>query len=157
VTIHLVRHVKAGVRSKWTGPDALRPVSKVGRRQAQALVKVILDAAGEERITHVVSSPYVRCRQTVEPLADELQLEVELADALAEDTPLADSLRLLEKYIDDNAVFCTHGDVLGNLLGFLATKGLRQPHDRLEKGSTWVLDVADGEVTGMRYLGPPTP
>jgi len=34
----LVRHADAGVKGSWDGPDALRPLSPMGRRQAEGLV-----------------------------------------------------------------------------------------------------------------------
>jgi 8-oxo-dGTP diphosphatase len=75
VAIYLVRHAKAGNRRDWHGEDDLRPVSPSGQRQADAIADTIADV-GVERI---VSSPYVRCRQTVDPLAQRLRLPVERA------------------------------------------------------------------------------
>ena len=34
----LVRHADAGEKGGWDGPDALRPLSPMGRRQAEGLV-----------------------------------------------------------------------------------------------------------------------
>ena len=159
MTIYLVRHARAGDRSKWTKPDQLRPLSKAGRRQAAGLVDVVVGDAGtgrKARITDVLSSPYVRCVQTVEPLAEQLGLAVERADALTEGARFKDALPLVEKYADTNAVLCMHGDVLPELLEHFARRGLPLPHDRVEKGSTWALDFVDGTVTAIRYFAPPT-
>jgi phosphohistidine phosphatase SixA len=162
VTIYLVRHARAGDRGKWSKPDQLRPLSKVGRRQAAGVVDVVIgdagaDAGGTARITHVLSSPYVRCVQTVEPLADRLGLAVERADTLTEGARGEDALPLVEKFADTNAVLCMHGDVLPEILEHLARRGLLLPHDRVEKGSTWALDFVDGTVTTIRYFAPSTP
>jgi 8-oxo-dGTP diphosphatase len=154
VTIWLVRHAKAGERRKWTGPDELRPLSKTGQRQARALVAVMVESAGSEHIARVVSSPFVRCVQTVEPLAARLSLEVETADALVEGASLADALRLVDKCASDNAVLCTHGDVLGELLDHYELQGLQRPHDKLEKGAAWKVDLADAEARAITYLSP---
>ncbi len=152
MTIYLVRHGRAGDRNKWQGPDDLRPLSKGGRRQAQALVEQLADRP----IGRVVSSPCVRCRQTVEPLAEQRRLPVDLADALAEGAPLAESLRLVEKVTPEEAVLCTHGDVLGNLLAHYEQRDVPLGADvRLEKGSTWELEIAEGEVVAARYHPPP--
>ena len=59
-----------GSRSAWDGPDEQRPLSKAGRRQAAALAKLL----GDEPIGRIVSSPYVRCRETVAPLAERIGL-----------------------------------------------------------------------------------
>ncbi len=151
--VYLVRHAKAGSRSAWSGPDDLRPLTKAGRRQADALGELLADRG----VTRVVSSPYVRCRQTVEPLGQRLRLPVDLADELAEGTPLAQARRLVEKYIDQPTVLCTHGDVIGELLHALAERGLVDRDARLEKGSTWVLRFDADDVTGATYLAPPAP
>jgi len=147
----VVRHAKAGSRSAWSGPDDLRPLTKTGRRQADALG----DLLAERGVTRLVSSPYVRCRQTVEPLGQRLRLPVDLADELAEGTPLAEARRLMEKFTDEPTVLCSHGDVIGELLESIARQGLIERDVRFEKGSTWVLDFVGDEVTGATYLPPP--
>jgi 8-oxo-dGTP diphosphatase len=151
LTVYLVRHAKAGSRKAWSGDDQLRPLSKRGRTQARAVAKGL---AGEG-ITRIVSSPFVRCRETVEPLAQRVDVPVELSDALAEGALLADSLRLVEKLAGDTAALCSHGDVLGNLLNHFASTGVALDDHRLEKASVWVLDVVDGEVRSARYVPPP--
>ncbi len=151
-----MRHAKAGSRSSWDGADEERPLSKAGRRQAAALAKLLRD----EPIGRVVSSSYVRCRETVEPLAEGLGRRVEDADGLSEGAPLSEALRLLDKVSDKPTVLCTHGDVIGDLLHHFAGQNVRldagddaAPSElRFPKGSTWVLDVEEGEVVRGRYL-----
>jgi 8-oxo-dGTP diphosphatase len=129
----------------------LRPLSKAGRRQAKALVKLLRD----EPIERVVSSPYVRCVQTVASLAESRGLPVETADELAEGTPLSDALRLIEKVADRPTVLCAHGDVVADLLYHLDER--RVPLEGglvFAKCSTWVLDVDHGDIVGGRYLPP---
>jgi 8-oxo-dGTP diphosphatase len=149
--VYLVRHAKAGSRKAWTGDDDQRPLSQRGRTQARALAKALVG----ESVTRIVSSPFVRCRETVEPLALRAGVALEVSDALAEGAPSADSLRLVEKLAGDTVVLCSHGDVLGNLLDHYANAGVALDDDRLEKGSIWMLDVVDGEVRAARYLPPP--
>ncbi len=104
----LLRHASAGEYGSFSD-DRLRPLDKKGRRQAEELAVVL----GAEDIRRVVSSPYVRCVQTVEPLAAVLGLEVELDDRLAEGGG-SSAQALLE---EDGVVACTHGDVIHALLG----------------------------------------
>jgi 8-oxo-dGTP diphosphatase len=151
VKIFLVRHAKAGSRRAWSGDDMLRPLSKPGRTQARALPKRFV---GED-VMRIVSSPYVRCVETVTPLSDTTGVEVERSDALAEGATLADSLRLFEKCVGQHAVLCTHGDVLGNLLMHYSHLGVDLGDDRIEKASVWVLDLVDGEVRDAQYVPPP--
>jgi 8-oxo-dGTP diphosphatase len=105
----LLRHASAGERNEWTGDDRLRPLDYKGRLQAERIAEK-LDA---EDIRRVVSSPYLRCVQTVEPLALALGLEVERDERLGEGAGTA-AQGLLE---EDGVVACTHGDVIHNLLG----------------------------------------
>jgi 8-oxo-dGTP diphosphatase len=151
LTIYLIRHAKAGDRHGFDGPDHLRPLSKAGRRQASAIAATLADAG----VAHIVSSPFVRCRETVTPLGDQMQLTVELSDALAEGAGLRDALRLVEKYLHTDAAFCSHGDVLGDLVHHYASQGAPLDGDRIEKASIWVLRTDDGEVRDLHYLAPP--
>jgi phosphohistidine phosphatase SixA len=43
VPIYLVRHAKAKNRLGWTEPDDLRPLTKMGFRQAEALVALFVE------------------------------------------------------------------------------------------------------------------
>ena len=111
----VLRHASAGDRRRWDGDDRLRPLDERGQRQAAELV----DELSPLEIRRIVSSPYARCVQTVEPLAEELGLEVELDDRLAEGagSAAADLLR------DEGILACTHGDVIHDLLGRGLKKG----------------------------------
>lgn len=111
----LVRHASAGDRQAWTDDDRLRPLDDKGRRQAAELASVL----SSTDVRRIVSSPYARCVQTVEPLAAALGLEVELDERLAEGAGLA-AQALLE---ENGVVACTHGDVIQDLLGRGLKKG----------------------------------
>jgi 8-oxo-dGTP diphosphatase len=140
MTVLLVRHGEAGKRSRWAGDDRLRPLDDHGRLQAARLAEA-LTPRGVER---VLTSPYIRCRQTVEPLADALGLPVEERVELAEGAEVADVRRLVGGLRGTVAVLCTHGDVIEGLLG-----------EESEKGSTWVLEShADGGLSPREYLRP---
>ena len=152
MTIYLVRHAKAGSRRDWSKDDDLRPLSPVGHRQAAR----IADALADVGATRVVSSPFVRCRQSLDPLAQRLRLPLELSDALAEDVPLTDTLRLFEKVAEETTVLCTHGDIVTNVIEHLTNGGVPVDDERLEKGSIWELETRDGEIVGAHYRPPPS-
>jgi len=151
VTVYVVRHAKAGSRRNWSGDDARRPLSAPGRRQADAIADALADAG----VTRIVSSPYVRCVQTVEPLAEQTDIPVDVSDALAEGAPLADAVALLDKLAREDVVLCSHGDVIGELLMHLADHGVRLDDFRLEKGSTWLLETERGSVVRASYRAAP--
>lgn len=150
----LVRHAKAGERGRWDGPDRLRPLTEKGWEQARQLS----DQLAGYGATRVVSSPYVRCVQTVEPLAERLGLSVEESDALAEGATTGQLDELLGSLRSETAVLSTHGDVIPTLLDHLVERdGLYLPSDYpCAKGSTWVLHGdGDGCVTRAEYLPAP--
>ncbi|HET9724279.1 MAG TPA: NUDIX hydrolase [Actinomycetota bacterium] len=151
-TAYLVRHGKCGSRSNWTEDDRLRPLSKAGRRQAEALVKAFrgLD------VQRAISSPYVRCVQTIRPLALDRGLPVETSEALAEGAPPERALALLEETVHTPTVLCTHGDVVPAVVLHLAERGAELDGERdWKKGSVWALERRDGRVVRARYLPPP--
>jgi 8-oxo-dGTP diphosphatase len=147
-----VRHAKAGVRDTWQGDDLLRPLSGRGHLQARELIDVLQD----ETFERVLSSPYVRCMETVVPLASARKLAVEPLDALAEGAHLDEVVAVLRKHAPGGAVLCTHGDVIPMLLEHYASTGVDiGPAPRWPKGCTWVLETdGTGEVVAARYLPP---
>jgi broad specificity phosphatase PhoE len=152
VTILLVRHTHAGDRAAWTGDDRLRPVSDRGVRQAEALV----DLLAPYPVDRVRSSPYVRCVQSVVPLADARGLEVEEDDTLAEGTPFDLVQRLLATAGDEHTVLCSHGDVIAAVVTDLHQRGVDLGPAGLvwPKASTWVLEGAPSSPR-VSYLPPP--
>lgn len=134
-TIYLVRHAKAGERRVWDGDDFDRPLSKRGRKQS-ALVGRRL---AESHPSMLCSSPYVRCVQTLEPLAERVGLPVEIEKRLTEDEPLDPALKLLTE-VPDGTVMCSHGDLIPATIAALERRGaeFRTPAD-WRKASVWVL------------------
>jgi 8-oxo-dGTP diphosphatase len=117
MSVVLLRHAHAGDREAWSGDDRLRPLDERGREQALAFRDLLAD----RRIARIVSSPYVRCVETVEPLAAALGLPVETDDRLGEGASRPDALSLLSEL--DDGLACTHGDVIEGLLGYGLRKG----------------------------------
>lgn len=151
MTAYVIRHAKAGDRGAWEGDDRLRPLTKSGKHQADALAKQFKD----DRIDAILSSPYARCVQTVEPLAREKRLAVEASDDLAEGAGGEQILKLMT-HRKGNVAMCTHGDLVEELLELLVGMGLVS-RARLanEKGGTWILDNESGAVKGAKYRAAP--
>jgi 8-oxo-dGTP diphosphatase len=145
----VVRHARAGRRSAYTGDDRERPLSPRGRTQAEALVPLL--AAYRPR--RVLSSPAVRCFETVRPLADSLGLPIESVGELGEGHG-PDALALLEWMAGETAVLCTHRDVATALLDALAdgrTKKARHQL-RLLKGEVWVVQSTGSHLEIVDHL-----
>jgi phosphohistidine phosphatase SixA len=152
-SIHLIRHAKAKNRVEWTEPDDLRPLTKRGRREADALAERL---AGEQ-LTRLVSSPYRRCVQTLEPLAVAGDLPIETTELLAEGAEGTDAVELLMSLAREGPVACcTHGDVLFDVIGVVAQSGvaLDGPRDA-PVASTWILDVESGRFASARFVEQP--
>jgi phosphohistidine phosphatase SixA len=137
VLVVLVRHGTAGDRATWRGDDRLRPLDGRGRRQAAAVAELLSGLP----VSRILTSPYVRCVQTVEPLAAELGIGLEEVPGLAEGAARADVIELLGT-TGAGTVLCTHGDVCHELLGRRSTP----------KGSIWVLDVGARGITPQRHI-----
>ncbi len=153
VTLYVVRHGHAIPRSAWPQPDDLRPLDDKGKAEAEALA----DRLAEEPVKRIVSSPAVRCLETVGPLAGRLGLGVERADELLEGGDISDTLDLLHDIAanDGTAVVCTHGDVIPEVLRRLAAGGT-VVRDRLRwpKGSTWALEWDGTRFSAASFLPP---
>jgi 8-oxo-dGTP diphosphatase len=133
--LYLVRHAKAGERRLWEANDVDRPLSKKGWKQSEAVGKRL----EELDPTDLLSSPYVRCIQTLEPLGRRLRRPVTVESRLAEDEPVEPVLALLRDAID-GTVLCSHGDVIPATIQALRSCGteIRTPVD-WRKASVWVL------------------
>lgn len=152
MSIYLVRHAKAGDRGLWREDDWLRPLSRAGSAQARQLVTVLQDA----RVDRILSSRYVRCMETVVPLAGARGLPVEVEESLAEGADVEGTLALVRKHLLPGAVMCSHGDVIPAVLASLAANGVDLgPDPRCPKGCIWVLDGVGSEVARASYLPPP--
>ena len=117
----VVRHAKSRSRSAWAEADPIRPLNPRGRERAGALIP-LLAAYG---VSRVVTSPSVRCLDTVLPYAVAAGTRARLKPGLSEegfaeqpDRALYYLTRLLER--GNAAVVCTHGPVLPSLLEWLA-------------------------------------
>lgn len=149
---YLVRHAKAGDRRTWSGDDLSRPLSKTGRRQAKALVHVLSTRV----IERILSSPAVRCVETVKPLSEQRGLPVEPCDELLEGAPLSGLLELLDELRSTPSVLCGHGDLIPGVIEHLDARGaVVGPERGWKKGSVWVLEREAGLVVRATYVPPP--
>ncbi len=152
----VVRHAHAVPRSSWRRPDRERPLSDAGRRRVRRMVE-LLEAYSPQR---VVSSPAVRCVQTVEPYTRPHRLRLVTRKGLSEEgfetspEKVGKHLARIMAAAEPVAV-CTHGPVLSPILEEL----WRRSGDDLVAGSREMLarlvDVPldKGEVLACAMVG----
>jgi 8-oxo-dGTP diphosphatase len=109
----IVRHGTSRPRDSWPGADADRPLVSAGRRQACGLVP-LLACWRPERL---VSSPWRRCLDTVEPYAITAGLAVRTKGSLSQDGARRSpgrTRRNVQRLLDRGrpALLCTHRPVL---------------------------------------------
>jgi 8-oxo-dGTP diphosphatase len=171
LTLDLFIHLDAVDRTQWTGSPDDRPLTATGFRQAAYLA----DQLGAERIDGLFSSPALRCRQSLEPLAQRLGLPIQVLPGFRDtlsyqppsgwetpDRPRNDplggafsagsayaALQEIEARVPQgHAVLCSYGDIVPALLAFLA--GLSQtamPPRNTQKGTCYTVVLADGAVS----------
>ena len=141
----IVRHGKAVPRKEWTGRDADRPITPKGAAASYALARELVAFAPDLAL----SSPWVRCVQTLRPYTDEANMHLTTAGCLTEsafkrnptqavkwmDDQMADLLSLGDR----TAMVCMHRPVLGgifeHLRGLCNSKGMAK---RLPEGSPFM-------------------
>ena len=152
--LYLVRHAKAGERRLWDGDDVERPLSAKGLKQSELLAKRLarLD------VSTLHSSPYLRCVQTLEPLAKRLKRSIDIDQRLCEEEPFEPVLDLLAE-LPPSAVMSSHGDVIPATLAALDRRGteIRTPPD-WRKATVWVLKRnKHGGIVHATVWPPPVP
>jgi 8-oxo-(d)GTP phosphatase len=145
-TLLLVRHATAGSKKDFDGPDELRPLDSRGRQQARRLSEVLPVFLPRD----LLSADRVRCRETLEPLAERTGLSIHPAPELGEeefaDDPQA-ALAVVERLLaapSDHGVtvVCSQGGAIPSILLSLGVRreGLAgRLHPPSAKGSVWAL------------------
>jgi broad specificity phosphatase PhoE len=169
LTLELVPHCESVTRDGWARSHDVRPLTELGLRQAEALV----DAIGAEA-DGIYSSPTVRCRQTVAPLASAAGLPVhdlaELYEAGGFDEPAAGTSALpeimaraiggawtagrmlqavsvmMEAHPRGRVIAASHGDAIPVLLAALSGAFAAARPPWVGRGGWYTLRFAPGEL-----------
>ena len=109
-TVIVLRHAQARTRNGWKADDLERPLTKPGGAQAKKLAP-LLRAYG---VRSILSSPAVRCGQTVDAYARSIKALMEVDDRLAEDTKPRSVERSIATVLERKGpiVVCSHRPTL---------------------------------------------
>ena len=166
VPLILLRHASAGNKGDWTGEDLLRPLDAEGVLDSELLADLLACFAPRAR---VISSPALRCTESVRPYAERFGGSVEARAVLAVPgrfsesilgrTERTDTLRRLFRHLvalGQPVVACLHRENLPlALAAACSVLGTHAPGDfdpSLPKGGFLVLHVAAGTLAALeRY------
>ena len=81
--VHVIRHAVALDRRSWHADDWTRPLTPGGQAQARAIAERYVPSSPDR----LVSSPALRCRETLQPIAEAFGLPVEELAFLEEGAP----------------------------------------------------------------------
>lgn len=140
----LVRHGSAGAADRFAGPDSARALDTRGRARAHELVDVLRCYAPGR----LLAATPERCRQTLAPLADALELPIEPEPAFDQDADPRAAAALLRRLAGDGVavVVCSQGGLIPPTLSLLArslpTRRAASAY-RTAKGDGWVLSFGE--------------
>lgn len=157
--IIVLRHGKATLRSDWKKGEATRPLLPVGEKQAKALVGM-LSAFGVKK---VISSPWKRCRTTVEPFAASKKYPVLERTQISEfgnSNGPQRTAKLISKLVAEPiaTVVCSHRPALPTILTTIATLGdesqgkILEDSRALKPGDFTVVHLSIGDKKTKRKI-----
>ena len=113
-TYYIVRHAEKESSTTMSGNAMASdvPLSEEGRQRAEALK----DLLRGENIKYIFSTNYIRTKSTAQPLADALNVPIEIYDQ--KDTSFVNRL----KSLDGNALIVGHSNTVDDLVNELAGK-----------------------------------
>jgi phosphohistidine phosphatase len=144
--LYLVRHADAGDPAEWIGPDAERPLSSKGVKQAARLAAALV-AAGTS-VGALRTSPARRCTETCAVIAAALETTATIDEQLADGPTAAHVAKLLARRGSDALLLVGHQPHLGNLIAELT--GITTIP--VEKGSMIRIDIAAPYSPGSGQL-----
>lgn len=133
----LLRHAKATPRSDWKGSEAKRPLLPEGKQQAKRLVS-LLNAYSPKRL---VTSPWTRCDQTIEPFARSTKRTVIYRSQLTELSSVLSPRRTkhaVEALFDSSksALICSHRPALPTITQTLANRAVAEVREQILAATT---------------------
>ena len=152
-----MRHAHAGDKQLWEGSDAERPLSKRGRQEAHGVAEILRSMPA----ARLLSSPYLRCHQTLVPLSARMGLPITTNELLSPGSDPEPLDALVTDPAMDGTVLCTHGETVNELMTYWRRRKLLDvpfddPQSRrqaTQKGAVWIIETSTGYRT-VHYLQP---
>lgn len=123
VVLYLIRHARAEEQSNAYPDDSVRPLTDQGETQAKQLAALV--AAQDTHFDWLISSPYIRARQTAAALAQHAERQTTLETLITADyTALLRDLRELVAADSSRPLYVAlvgHEPYLGELASYLLT------------------------------------
>jgi 8-oxo-dGTP pyrophosphatase MutT (NUDIX family) len=147
----LVRHGKAFPRAKWYETEHVRPLLKLGTRQAMALTGLL----GAWETKKLISSPWKRCMATLAPLSAATGKSIKKVTTLSEKATAANpakTARWIEKILEKGkpVIYCTHRPVLPTIFEVYRAHAPQRVVEKLPKEDPY---LKPGEVL-IAYVRP---
>ena len=151
--ILIARHAKAKPRSNWAAAEDDRPLAATGKRQALASSRLFAAWAP----SRIISSPWLRCVQTVTPYSVDYGVSVKEKKSLSEAGAQRHPARVARTVAslfdkDSSSLLCTHRPVLPQVMDVLreylfegSAEVLPTEDPYLEPGDALVLQVTEGD------------
>lgn len=136
-TIIFVRHAEKEVPGQMTGSDD-PALSAAGRARAAELARQLVDADVVAGVDAIYSTPYKRTQETVAPLADALQLPINIYDANDRQTVLDD---ILKEHKGKIIVIVGHSNTLPELIANLGASKKVPEIDEDEYDNIYVVSI----------------
>jgi 8-oxo-dGTP diphosphatase len=133
----ILRHAKATPRPDWNGAEAKRPLLPEGKMQAKRLIK-LLNAYSPKRL---VTSPWTRCDQTVEPFAKASKRKIIYRSQLTELSSVLSprkTISAVEALFDStkSALICSHRPALPTITKTLASRASGETREQILAATT---------------------
>ena len=136
-TIIFVRHAEKEVPGEMTGSDD-PALSAAGRARAAELARQLVDADVVAGVDAIYSTPYKRTQETVAPLADALQLPINIYDANDRQSVLDD---ILKEHKGKIIVIVGHSNTLPELIANLGASKKVPEIDEDEYDNIYVVSI----------------
>jgi broad specificity phosphatase PhoE len=152
LSLDIFIHVDAVDRKEWQGAPDDRPLTDLGRQQAERIAEQL----GAEPLQAIYSSLALRCRASLEPLSRRVGLPVVVLPEFQDTAEKAlGALREIHTHVPNGrAVLCSYGDVVPALLTYLSNQwGTPPPQRDNRKGAVFTLRY-DGENGAIETRGP---